>query len=222
MGAEESRLGTRMWVLGNVVAFTIGGALSGALLRSLQEPYFTVVTSAGAAAGIGVWTVGVSSAIFGAILGAGQTWAIRGFPAAAWWLPATCLGWAVTGAAVGALSGVAGGSVSTIGPATVPAWIFIVSAGAGVLVGLVPGLPQWLLLRRHATSAAWWPALNLLGVATGFGCGFLVVRLGLVELVPLLRPEDFPSGKALTLVGVVAGTVYALVTGRVLAKALSR
>ena len=222
MVAAGRRLAVGRWVLANVVAFTAGGALCGALLRSMQQPYFTVVSSAGAAAGIEAWAVGVSSAIFGAILGAAQSLAIRGFRVAAWWLPATCLGWALTGGGIGALSGVSGGSVSTIGPATVPAWVFVASAAGGVLVGLLPGTAQWLVLRRCVESAAWWPGLTLLGLVAGFGTGFLVVRLGLVEFLPLLRPEDFPSGKALTLVGAVAGAVYAIVSGPALARALSR
>jgi len=93
---------------------------------------------------------------------------------------------------------------------------------ANVLVGLFPGTPQWLVLRRHVESAAWWPGLTLLGLAVGFSAGFLVVRLGLVDVVPAFRPEDFPSGKVLTLVGAVAGAGYGAVTGPQLARKLSR
>lgn len=217
-----SRLAVGRWVLANVIAFTLGGAVCGTLLRWMQQPYYTVVSSAGEAAGIVARTVGVSAAIFGAILGAAQWWAIRRHPAASWWLPATCLGWALSGVAGGALSGMAGGSVSTIGPASVPAGVLVAAAAASVLVGLLPGTPQWLVLRRHVDPAAWWPGLTLLGLAVGFGAGFLVVRLGLVDLVPVFRPEDFPSGKVLTLVGAVAGGGYAAVTGRALVRSLTR
>jgi len=217
-----SRVAVGRWVIVNVVGFTVGSAVCGTLLRWMQQPYYTVVSSAGEAAGILAWTVGVSTAIFGAILGASQLWVIRGHAAASWWLPATCLGWAVTGVAVGALSGVAGGAVSTIGPRSVSTGVLVAAAASGVLVGLFPGTPQWLVLRHHVEPAAWWPGLTLLGLAVGFGAGFLVVRLGLVDVVPVFRPEDFPSGKVLTLVGAVAGAGYGAVTGPALVRTLSR
>jgi hypothetical protein len=216
------RVAVGRWVIANVAGFTVGGAVCGTLLRWMQQPYYTVVSSAGEAAGILAQTVGVSAAIFGTILGASQWWVIRGHATASWWLPATCLGWALAGVAGGALSGVAGGSVSTIGPRSVPAGVLAAAAAAGVLVGLLPGTPQWLVLRRHVGPAAWWPGLTLLGLAAGFGAGFLVVRLGLVEVVRVFRPEDFPSGKVLTLVGAVAGAGYGAVTGPALARVLSR
>ena len=217
-----SRVTVGRWVIVNVVGFTVGGAVCGTLLRWMDQPYYTVVSSAAEAAGILAWTVGVASAIFGAILGASQLWVIRGHPPGSWWLPATCVGWALTGVAGGALSGVVGGSVSTIGPRSVPTGLFVAVAVANVLVGLFPGTPQWLVLRRHVEPGAWWPGLTLLGLAVGFSAGFLVVRLGLVDVVPVFRPEDFPSGKVLTLVGAVAGAGYGAVTGPQLARKLSR
>jgi hypothetical protein len=117
---------------------------------------------------------------------------------------------------------VAGGSLSTIGPASVPSWVFIVAVAAGVLVGLLPGTFQWLVLRRRVESATWWPGLTLLGLAAGFGAGFVVVRLGLVDVVPVFRDTDFPSGQVLAVVGAVAGAVYAVVIGPALSRILGR
>jgi hypothetical protein len=48
-----------------------------------------------------------------------------------------------------------------------------------------------------------------------------VVRFGLVDVVPLFRDTDFPSGKVLTVVGALAGAVYAVVTGPALARMLN-
>ena len=62
----------------------------------------------------------------------------------------------------------------------------------------------------------------MLGLVAGFGAGLIVVRLGLVDVVPLFRDTDFPSGKVLTLVGAVAGAVYAVVVGPALARTLGR
>jgi hypothetical protein len=219
---SHGRLALGQWVLANVVAFTAAGALGGTLLRSLQQPYYAVVKSTGRAVLIDTWTVGLACTIFGAFVGAAQWWVIRKQSAARWWLPATVLGWVLTGLGTGVLSGVAGGSVSTIGPASVPLGVFIVAVGAGVLVGLPPGTFQWLVLRRHVEWATWWPGLSLLGLAAGFAAGFVVVRLGLVDVVRVFRDTDFPSGKVLTLVGAVAGAGYAVVTGPALARSLGR
>src|SRR5215470_15292061 len=163
------RLALGRWVLANVIAFTAPGALGGGLIRSLQQPYYTVVSSMGEAVKIETWTGGLTWTIFGVFVGAVQWWVIRRHRVASLWLPATVVGWALTGLGVGALSGVAGGSVSTIGPATVPPWVSIAAAACGVLVGLLPGTAQWLLLRRHVESATWWPGLTLVGLAAGFG-----------------------------------------------------
>jgi len=220
--AGHGRLALGQWVLANVLAFTAAGALGGTLLRSLQQRYYTVVKSMGRAVLIDMWTVGLACTIFGVFLGAAQWWVIRRQSAATWWLPATVLGWVLSGVGTGVLSGVAGGSLSTIGPASVPLGVYIVAVGAGVLVGLLPGTFQWLVLRRNVESATWWPGLTLLGLAAGFGAGFVVVRFGLVDVVPVFRDTDFPSGKVLTLVGVVAGAVYAVIIGPALARALGR
>jgi len=219
---NHSRFAPGQWVLANVVAFTAAGALAGTLLRSLQQSYFTVVKSMGQAVLIETRATCLAWTIFGTFVGAAQWWVIRGKSAAARWLPATVLGWALSGVGVGVLSGVAGGSVSTIGPASVPPWLRILTIGAGLLVGLLPGTFQWLVLRRHVGSAAWWPGWTLLGLVAGFGAGFVVVRFGLVDVVPLFRDTDFPSGKVLTLVGAVAGAVYAVVVGPALARTLGR
>jgi len=210
------------WVVANVFAFAAAGALGGTLLRALQQPYYTVVSSTGRAVLIDAWTVGLAWTIFGVFVGAAQWWAVRGQGAATWWLPTTVLGWVLSGVGIGVLSGVAGGSVSTIGPTSVPLGISIAAIAGGVLVGLLPGTFQWLVLRRQGESAKWWPGWNLLGLAAGFGAGLVVVRFGLVDVVPLFRDTDFPSGKVLTVVGAVAGAVYAVLTGSTLAGLLGR
>ncbi len=217
---SRGRLAVGRWVLANALAFMAAGALGGTLLRSLQQPYYGVESMREAVL-IETWTVGLAWTIFGVFAGAAQWWLIRGNSAATWWLPATVLGWALAGVGVGVLSGVAGGSVSTIGPASVQPEVHVAAIAAGVLVGLLPGTFQWLVLRRHVESARWWPGLTLLALAAGFGAGLAVVRFGLIDVVPLFRDTDFPSGKVLTLVGALAGAVYAVVTGPALARMLN-
>lgn len=99
----------------------------------------------------------------------------------------------------------------------------VVAAVAGcILIGLVPSTAQWLVLRRQVDRAGWWPVAGLGGFAVGFGGGFAVARWGMVNVVHWLRPEDFPSAKALVLVGAVTGTLYAAVTWPALARLLRR
>jgi hypothetical protein len=90
------------------------------------------------------------------------------------------------------------------------------------LIGLAPGTLQWLVLRRRVHRAGWWPVASLGGFLVGFGGGFAVVRWGMVNVVHWLRPEDFPSAKALVLVGAVTGTLYGAVTWPTLARLLRR
>ena len=205
------------WLALNIVGFAVGGAIYGGLQRARMQPYYEVVTSGSEAARLVAVNTGTGLAIFGALLGGWQWLALRADLRASWWLPATCLGWAVGGAAAGAISGVAAGSVTTIGPDH-GVWLFIPVAIAGcALIGLVPGALQWLILCRQAGRANRWPLASVAGLAMGFAVGFLVVRLALVDIVHVLRPEDFPSAKALVLVGAVIGTCYAVVTWPILA-----
>ncbi len=98
----------------------------------------------------------------------------------------------------------------------------MVGVPLGLLIGLLPGTFQWLILRRQVAGAGWWPLVNLGGLLVGFAGGFAVVRWGMVNAAHWLRPEDFPSAKALVLVGAVSGPLYAVVTWPPLARMLRR
>ncbi len=60
--------------------------------------------------------------------------------------------------------------------------------------------------------------MSLVGLALGLITAFAVVRIGLVLVVPWLRPEDFPSAKASVAVGAVTGLIYGLVTKPAIAR----
>jgi hypothetical protein len=111
------------------------------------------------------WTVGLTWMIFGVFVGAAQGLVIRRSIAASWWLPATMLGWTLSGVGIGASSGVSGGSISEIGPASVPTWVHVASSAGFALALLLTGTFQWLTLRRHVESATWWPVRTLVGHA---------------------------------------------------------
>jgi hypothetical protein len=209
-------------VLVNLVGFTVGGAIGGAVLRARLQPYFEVVTSGAEAARIVAVNTGVGMTIWGALVGTAQWLALRRSLRAGWWLPATCLGWALSGIITGALSGVTGGWDSVVGPDVGPLGVVVAAVAGCILIGLAPGTLQWLVLRQQVGRAGWWPLASVGGFAVGFGGGFAVVRWGLVEVVAWLRPEDFPSAKALVLVGAVTGVLYGVVTWPVLARLLRR
>jgi hypothetical protein len=81
-----------------------------------------------------------------------------------------------------------------------------------VLIAFLPSGAQLLVLRRRTRKASGWLVVSLAGLAGGLTAAAVVVRWGLVEVVPWLTEYDFPSAKALAPVGAVTGLVYGLVT----------
>jgi uncharacterized membrane protein YjfL (UPF0719 family) len=194
----------RSWLLAHVVAFTIGGALAGGLLRALEQPYYERMTSALDAGFIQASSLAASMTIFGAIVGTAQWLVLRRSLRAGWWMPATALGWGLGGIVMGFT---AGGSVSTIGPREGPIPPLLTILVVPPLVVLLLGLVPWLILRREFVGAGWWPIVNIAGLFVGFSVGLVVGKL-----VPWLTPTQFPSAQALGLVCAVAGPIYGAVT----------
>ena len=201
----------RGWIPANLAGYGLGGALFGAVQASRMRDHFEVTTSTAEAVRLLAVTTSTSLILFGALVGTGQWLALRRHFQARWWMPATCLGWAVTGVIVGTVSGVAFGTVSTIGPRLGVGGAVIAAIANCIVVGLLPASAQWLILRRRARAGSW-QLISLLGLAFGLIAAFAVVRIGLVLVVPWLRPEDFPSAKASVAVGAVTGLVYGAVT----------
>jgi hypothetical protein len=198
---SESR---RRWLAVHLVAFAVGGAIGGGVLRFIGQPYYGVMTTSMEAAVIQATSAGVAFLIFGAFVGTAQWLLLRRTLRVAWWLPATGLGWGLAGVVSGFT---AGGSVSTIGPDAGPIDPLVAWLVGGPLVVLFLGGGQWLILRRELEGVGWWPLVNIVGLILGFIVGFAVAKI-----VPWLAPTDFPSAKALGIVGGVAGLVYGGVT----------
>ena len=208
VGALGSNL-FRPWILAHFVAFTIGGALAGGILRALGQPYYGRMVSALDAGLIQAGSSAAAWAIFGAIVGTAQWLVVRRSLRAGWWAPATALAWGMSGIVTGF---VAGGSVSTIGPAEGPIPPLLATLTVPPLVVLLVGLVPWLILRREFVGAGWWFIVNLAGLL-GFAVG-LVVAKG----VPWLEPTDFPSAYALGLMAAVAGPIYGAITWQFLSE----
>src|SRR6187402_3018523 len=75
----------RPWIVANFIAFAIGAGIAGGMLRALEEPYYGSNVSVMEAARIQATATGASAAIFGAILGTAQWFALRRFIRATWW-----------------------------------------------------------------------------------------------------------------------------------------
>ncbi|HEY7020566.1 MAG TPA: hypothetical protein VH349_05575 [Ktedonobacterales bacterium] len=209
------------WLVANVIGFTLGGAIGGGLSATGQRPYSGVVTSAAEGARILAINAGVALGIFGALIGVSQWVALRGeIRKAGWWILATTIGWVAGGVIAGALSGLIGGAVTTIGADRGVAG-FLLAAGAGILaIGFLPSVAQWVILRRQTKGAGWWILVSGASCLLGFSIGFALARLGLTEAIRLFRPEDFPSAKSWSLAGVIAGALYGALSGPLLVRLL--
>ncbi len=200
------------WVGTNLVGFALGGAVFGAFVRKANQPYYEVVTSASEAMRIESVSTGEGMALFGALIGIAQWVVLRRTPFALPWAPLTTLAWGVMGVIVGTLSGLGFGQLSSIGPHR--DWPVVLAVVIpGIVVFALPSVVQWLVMRRHV-AADRWPLVGFAGLIAGFVAAAVVVRWGLVDVIPWLTPYDFPSAKALICAGAVIGTTYGIVTGR--------
>jgi hypothetical protein len=93
---------------------------------------------------------------------------------------------------------------TTAGPAEPPfsdAVQLVLAAALGVVAGVVLGVPQWLVLRRHVARAGWWIPANSLAWGAGMPMVFAVAG-------------GLPEGSApAVIVGIVVATL--LTTGAV-------
>jgi hypothetical protein len=200
----------RPWLVANFLAFTIGFAVSGGVLRAMTEPYYGSDMSAIEAARIQAVASGTAGLIIGAVLGFGQWLVLRRSIRAAFWMPATCLGWVLAGA-LAAFN--AGGRTSTIGPdaGPVPALLAIIVIPPLAVLLLSAG--QWLVLRRDCANVGWWPIVNVGAFLVASVTGVTIAKLD-----PWLAGTHYPSAQALAVVGAVAGPIYGYLTWLFLAQ----
>ena len=198
------------WLIANFVAATIGFGVGGGVLRALMQPAIENAPTRMDVAWIAGTSAAAASLVVGTALGVGQWLVLRRAIRAALWAPATCVGWVLAGfLGVYPTGGSSWETLPSAGPITplippivvLPIVIVLLSAG------------QWLVLRRDCTGAGWWPLVNVGALFSGLLVGFAAARA-----LPFIAPTDFPSTKALVIVGAVAGPVYGSVTWLFLAQ----
>jgi hypothetical protein len=198
----------RPWLAANFVAFAIGGAIGGGVLRAIVGPWFGSDVSAIEAGRIQATGAALSAAIFWTIAGTAQWLVLRRAIRAGWWMPLTVLGWTASGALLGFS---AGGSTSTIGPDAGPVSPLVTWFLLPPLFVLLIGGGQWLILRREAINAGSWALVN---AGALFFAGFL--GLAAAKMLPFIT--QYPSAQALAIVGAVSGPVYGWLSWQFLAQ----
>jgi len=189
--------------------------VSGALVSG-GETSFDDVTSPLIGALVLGMTAMIAFGVQGTMIGLAQGITLRhSIARSGWWVVATTGGWAVGGAVSGGLAGSVGGAMTGVGPDAGWAGVVVTFVGSGAAWLFLPGLWQWLLLRRQVGQARWW-----ILVAAG---SFLVANgLSFPVMVVVARALGWglPSAQAWGLSGILAGALYGAMTGVVLVRLL--
>jgi hypothetical protein len=206
---RRGRDGWRLWSAwtvangaGELVGLGIAGLIGIALVRGVEATLGAGAPLATAAIMIGAGT------LEGAIVGVAQWLALRGpFPAIGrrGWVGATALGAALAwtlGMLPSTLLSLGGDAGSPPPPGMAAPLFFVLAAGLGVALGPFLGVPQWLILRRHAAGAGLWIPANML--AWGLGMPVVFAAAGNV-------PEGWPLAAIAALVLATAGAAGAVV-----------
>ncbi len=195
------------WVLASALGLAISGALAGSLAPNGGELGLTPAPSV--AEGISNYALPAAAAfaVWGAGLGVAQWAVLRGrLRSAAWWAPATIVGWGLAGATIGTMTGGLGGELSTGGAYDAGGLGVSVSVLISILaLGLIPPTSQWLILRPDAPTWGSFSIRFVIGLAIGGMSGWVAATaIGLT----------LPSGPAWITVGAMVGAVTGATTAR--------
>jgi hypothetical protein len=161
---------------------------------------WTLASMLGFAAGIGLGLAAleaageiVSFSAFGVVAGIAQWLVLRKiFPGSGWWILATALS-----APLGLVA------TNAIHRVLLGASVFYVAGSLGIAaLGLVVGIAQWWVMRRHLRRADWWILANLGSWLVG-GLAAWVLGLRFTELIKIIA--DF------ALLGIIVGASTGLV-----------
>lgn len=215
MRAQRSKQLSWLWVLPNAAGFAIGGAIAGGMVLTAEQPLVgTVRSQADAAAALAPVTA-ISIGLLGALVSLLQ-WLVlrRWLPATSWWIAATTSGWAAAGAIAGTLSGFLAGTVTGVGPGIGVRGFLLALVGSVAAIGLLPGILQSLVLRRRVGLLAW-SAAHMAALGAG-----VVVAFPVVLVLAAVFGWSLPSAQAWAVGGLLMGTVFGIVTWRVLERAV--
>jgi len=199
------------WILANAVGETVGlggTLLIGGLLLLNAQKTMGVVAAAALAVLAGTFIEGI-------VVGTAQ-WLVlhRPLQSLRWWVwvLATAIG-AFLAWTLGMIPSTFMFTDSNMGGAT-PAQmsdlvVYALAAAMGFVLGLILGIPQWLVLRRHLPKAGWWVLAN----ALAWMVGMVIVFVG----TSFILPEGVTLSVALMLLlflfaaGAAVGAIHGLV-----------
>ncbi|GEM_PF-901298 len=217
---EEDRDGRDFWlwwVAATSVGVVLGVVVSAMIEVAIAESWYRVAMPRSEELLKSILGFGVAVSMFGAFVGTIQWTVLRWrLNRAGWWAPATVAGWSLAGMVGRGLSAAfqdltsAGGVGSPVDLAVnlIP---FI----------LLPGVCQWLVLRRQVNAAGRWLWGSAGALLVAFVAAGTVVEKGLVSAGWLL-PEDLSSVKASVFFGLVIGPIYGAITGVVMVRLRQR
>jgi hypothetical protein len=102
-----------------------------------------------------------------------------------------------------------------VGPDAGLAGLVVTFLGSGVALVMLPGLLQWLVLRRQVEQAGWWVLASAVMFFVANGLAFLVM-----VVVARALGWGLPSAQAWGLSGALAGLLSGAITGAVLVRLL--
>jgi hypothetical protein len=203
------------WLLATTLGSLLGGAVSGAVISGGETSFDDVTSPLLGALALGVTTM-IAFGVQGAAIGLTQGIALRHALAhSGWWVIATGGGWMVGGAVSGSLAGSVGEAMTGVGPDAGLAGLVVTFLGSGVALVMLPGLLQWLVLRRQVEQAGWWVLASAVMFFVANGLAFLVM-----VVVARALGWGLPSAQAWGLSGALAGLLSGAITGAVLVRLL--
>lgn len=213
---QDSRGFVLRWVIATSVGLVTGGAVAAMVEAAIRRSLYGVAMPESEQVLKSMLNVGLMVSVLGAF-GASQ-WLVfrRRLSHSGWWVPAAVAGWGMADAFSGGLSALfqdVTPNMSDVSAASV--------AVSLIPFFLMPGVFQWLALRKRFDNAVQWLWWSHGALFLGLVGALAVVRAGLVT-VGWLTPYDFPSVKVFVLFGLVTGPIYGAVTGFVIVRLLRR
>ena len=191
--AAARDVGPELWLLWTL-AVVVGWAIGEFVLRAFGEADWAAFVFRGA------HVLGVGGAVLQALV------LRRHLPHIAWWVLESGVATVLGGIAVHTATTWVVPFNRFLGagpPLALTAPVGLAVLGSGLLVGLF----QWLILRRHVTGAGWWIPASGLSLTVGWFLGALVIDI--------VNPRTYPATVDLV-AGLLSAGIYGTITGFIL------